>query len=195
MITKKFDKLVLSISNKGIPCLWENGGKITDDFGQSFIIADKQSKPKKPLYIRTDPKPNSGHALIPVRLHDIIIVCKVRDEVSTIQIYSISKIDLEEKLAYVDMINSFENGEWAAVSNPIYDTAIVAATLKAKTVNCIDVVYVLDKDFRKDYVKSNDSQYKKEEVKIDILESNEEVKIKSEEAVGKIGDHEPQIAV
>jgi len=145
MAIKKFEKLALSVSNKGIPCLWENGGKVNEEFGQSFIIADKYARQKRPLYIRTNPKANSGHALIPIRLHDIVVVCKIRNDVATIQIYSISKIDLKEKVAYVDMINSFENGEWAAVPNNIYDNVINVAKVKAKTPNCVEAMYILKK--------------------------------------------------
>lgn len=149
MATKKFEKLALSISAKGIPCLWENGGKLTDDFGQSFIIADKYANAKTALYLRRDGKANSGHALVPVRVHDIVVVCRVKDDVSTIQIYSISKIDSEQKIAHVDMINSFENGEWAAVPNAIYDKVIEIAKMKATMKNCTKAMYVIEKQIVK----------------------------------------------
>ena len=78
-------------------------------------------------------------------MHDIVVVCKIRNDAATIQIYSISKIDLEEKVAYVDMINSFEKGEWVAVPNNIYDNVINVAKVKAKTPNCVEAMYILKK--------------------------------------------------
>lgn len=144
MSIKKFEKIALSVSNKGVPCLWENGGKKEENFGQSFIIADKYGKPKKPLYIRAQPKPNSGHALIPVRTQDVIVVCKIKNDVETIQIYTITQIDLEGKVAVVNVLNSFEEGEWTTSLDNRFDKVVEAAKRKASTKDCIEVGYAVE---------------------------------------------------
>ena len=67
---KKFN---LTISKKGITCLWEEGGGMTKT-GCASVIAGRNGEPKCAIYVRTHGDLSNGnHALIPVEPGDYVV--------------------------------------------------------------------------------------------------------------------------
>lgn len=63
----------LTITRKGINCLWEGGGGMTKT-GCASVIAGRNGEPKHAIYVRTHGVlSNENHALIPVQPGDYVI--------------------------------------------------------------------------------------------------------------------------
>lgn len=120
-------------SKKGIPCMWECGGGASNT-GDSRIICDMNGNPKTPLYIRRRGSlSNDNHALIPVRVNDVIIDAYQHRGDFEIGIYQIKEIKDDEAVS--EKINGFDYGEW---DNPLekFKSAVDAAMKKAKCYHC-----------------------------------------------------------
>lgn len=66
-------EIEITITKKGIKCLWEKGGGYTN-IGSAQIIADMFGEAKRPVCIRRSGElACQEHALIPVRTNDYVI--------------------------------------------------------------------------------------------------------------------------
>ena len=124
----------LTISKKGIPCLWEWGGGWTST-GTAMIIADYKGDMKKAIYVRKHGNLcNNDHALIPVREGDHLIFAERARGVMTYQVQKIDKIDLENEIAECIVLDEI----------PIYlEEAIKACVAKCDDYHCRDVYYAI----------------------------------------------------
>lgn len=89
------ERIIVEVTKKGYPALWENGGGYTNT-GESTIIADSNGKPKKPVYIRRRGHlANSDHALIIVEVGDYIVQANHHRKDFGINIYKIVNFETE----------------------------------------------------------------------------------------------------
>lgn len=89
----------IEISKKGIPCLWESGGGWSNT-GYATVIAGKHGEAKKAIYVRTHGNlACDDHALIPVKVGDYVINAGHEHGNNTIEIFQITGINLDEKIA------------------------------------------------------------------------------------------------
>lgn len=122
-------------SKRGIPCLWEKGGGLSNT-GKAQLICDKNGWEKKPIYIR-----QSGslaceeHALIPVRENDVVVIASHHRRDFYIEVLQIKSIQGEE--AHLELINSFSQGEWDNEQDYWHISPVVeAAQEKAMDYHC-----------------------------------------------------------
>lgn len=137
--------LNLTISKKGIPCLWESGGGYTNT-GSSQIVADELLQPKKPIYVR-----NRGslacddHALIPVKVGDVVIVADHHRGDFEITIWEITAIAGEN--ATLEIASEFSDGEWENFKDCdlklAASPAVNAAMAKATHYHCRQPYYIV----------------------------------------------------
>lgn len=63
----------VTITKRGINCLWEGGGGMTKT-GCASVIAGRNGEPKRAIYVRTHGDLNNGnHALISVQPGDYVV--------------------------------------------------------------------------------------------------------------------------
>ena len=67
------NKIAVSVTEKGFPCLWEEGGN-----GRSIVIANEYGAPKQALYTKTKGSINARHSLVSIEAGDIIVEVKNR---------------------------------------------------------------------------------------------------------------------
>ena len=139
-------KIRIELSKRGIPCLWEDGGGYSNT-GDSTIIADMHGNPKKPIYICRSGHLSCGqHALIPVRVNDLVIEASHHRRDFSIAISKIVSIDKAEKLIELEEINSFDRGEWGKDLAEKLEKAVNAAMKKATCYHCRSPYYVIEED-------------------------------------------------
>jgi len=133
-------EFVIERSKSGIPCTWECGGGYSNT-GKVQIIAGKDGKAKKPLYIRRRGQlACREHALIPVRVGDYIISADQHRGDFRISVYRIEEILKEEALA--TLFAEFSNGEWDAELPASLEDAVQAAMAKATCYHCRTPHYI-----------------------------------------------------
>lgn len=128
--TASADTISVIRSKRGLPCLWEKGGGLTNT-GDSQIITDGQGYPKRAIFVRTrGDRACVDHALIPVQVGDhVVTVDRHRDKVAV----------------RVDRIVSIQ-GDTATLAPenaPICYGAIEAAVNKAYDYHCRQPHYVI----------------------------------------------------
>ncbi len=137
-------KIKIELSKRGIPCLWEDGGGHSNT-GDSTIIADMHGNPKKPIYICRAGHLSCGqHALIPVRINDLVIEASHHRRDFSIAISKIVAIDKEEKMAQLEKVNFFSKGEWDKDLSEKLKNAVNAAMKKATCYHCRSPHYVIE---------------------------------------------------
>ena len=132
----------ITLSKKGIPCLWECGGGMSNT-GEAIIICNKEGKPKMPIYIRQRGHlSNSDHALIPVMVGDVVIETNHHRNDHITKVWSIVEIKKDEETCNLSIISSFDNGEWDNENYMQYQEAIQAAWDKSMTYHCRKAFYI-----------------------------------------------------
>ena len=127
-------------SKRGLPCLWEAGGGYTNT-GDAVIIGDPDGKPKKAIYIRRSGSLACGnHALIPVKVGDIIVEASHHRGDFTIYVSRIVKIRKDE--ADMEVLHEFSRGEWDSVPPDGILKMVQAAQEKATDYHCRDAYYI-----------------------------------------------------
>jgi hypothetical protein len=135
------ETLSIERSRSGLPCLWERGGGATNT-GSATVIADPEGRPKRPIYIRRrGPLACGEHALIPVRVGDLVVRASHHRGDFDIEVFRIMEISGDE--AVVEAIADFRKGEWApAEPNGAVAEAVRAAQQKATCYHCREPHYV-----------------------------------------------------
>lgn len=122
------------ISKSGVTCMWEYGGSYTH-IGEAMCIADKNGKPKYPMFIKTrGDLACKEHALIPVRRKDVFCVVEKHSE-------KIEKCKLYE-------IRDIKDGFVTAVTIPIQNKhmELVKATIrKSYDYHCRKAYYIKER--------------------------------------------------
>lgn len=103
---KKMNKTVnIEISKKGIPCLWESGGGWSNT-GYATVIAGTHGEAKKAIYVRTyGDLACNDHALIPVQVGEYVINAEHNRKEENIEVYQITGINLDDKIAELSQID------------------------------------------------------------------------------------------
>lgn len=139
-------KIRIELSKRGIPCLWEDGGGYSNT-GDSTIIADMHGNPKKPIYICRSGHLSCGqHALIPVRVNDLVIEASHHRRDFSIAISKIVSIDIEERFAELETVNVFSTGEWDKDLAEKLKKAVNAAMDKATCYHCRSPFYIKEEE-------------------------------------------------
>lgn len=95
-MVKEFE---LTVSKSGIACLWECGGGYKK-IGDATIVAGSHGEAKKAIYVRTyGDLACKDHALIPVKVGDYVINAGHEHGNNTIEIFQITEINLDSKIA------------------------------------------------------------------------------------------------
>ena len=137
-------KIRIELSKRGIPCLWEDGGGYFN-IGDSTIIADMHGNPKKPIYTARAGRLSCGqHALIPVRINDLVIEASHHREDFRIVISKIVTIETEEQVVELKTINIFSRNEWDKNLENKFEKAVNAAMNKATCYHCRSPHYVIE---------------------------------------------------
>lgn len=135
-------KIRIELSKREIPCLWEEGGGYSNT-GDSIIIADMNGNPKKPIYICRAGHLSCGqHALIPVRINDLVIEASHHRGDFRIAISKIVAIDKVEEIARLETVNVFSMGEWDKELAEVVEKAVNAAVNKATCYHCRSPFYI-----------------------------------------------------
>lgn len=89
--------VLLSITDSGIPCLWEKGGKDQNGYASAVLIADSEGNKKKAIYFRN--WYCDEHALIPVEIRDF--VCDYIPEIYGNEpiLWQIEEINIQQQYA------------------------------------------------------------------------------------------------
>lgn len=123
----------IEITKKGNAAIWETGGGLSNT-GYCRLVCGPNGQ--KLVAICQRQRCNDGHALFKVHENDCIIhVSRHRDEIN-INLYQIKSIDLENKLANLEQIGEFSNGEWDIEPSPEIDAAVKAAVKKSYDYHC-----------------------------------------------------------
>lgn len=121
-------------SKRGLPCLWESGGGLSNT-GRATIICTEGGNPKKPLYVKQRGELACGeHALIPLKIGDHLIEADQHRGDFNIQLYQITSIS--EENAEAELRCSFSEGQWDIIPSALLGTAIDAAKSKAQDYHC-----------------------------------------------------------
>lgn len=139
-MNKKFS-IVLS-KGKNIPCMWEEGG-FDGEKGSAVIICDLYGRYKKPLFTKKN-SPLKEHALIPVRVKDIIITANIEKDSKTVNfvMYGIKSINEETSELETVELNKTEKGDWVKPLFEKYNYAVKAAKNKVTKLNCDRAFYI-----------------------------------------------------
>ena len=126
----------IELSKRGLPCIWEEGGAGSNT-GSCTLIGDRNCNPKKPIYVATGGHLSNGnHALIPVKVNDIVVECSQWRKDYTINISIITRFNMEEQEATLELVNSFDRNEWDFDLLQKYVDIVETAKSKAKAYHC-----------------------------------------------------------
>jgi len=138
------ERIMIERTRRGLPALWEKGGGMTN-IGRSQIICGPNGESKVPTYIRRKgPLACKEHALIIIKEGDIIVKAFHHRKDFTISVYRISKI-LDGEVT-LDLIHSFDQGEWDKDPDNSLAAAIDAARRKATCYHCRSPFYVRSRE-------------------------------------------------
>lgn len=145
---KEPNKIInIAVSNTGIPCLWEFGGKkYNSNSSYVILITDKFGDMKSSIFDKNEP--NGKHALIPISVNDYTIETYMLKDGSIItNIWRIEQIDKNKNEAKLSIQNNFSNGVWDDLENrKLLSEGIMAAIGKVNTVNCRNSVYCIKRE-------------------------------------------------
>jgi hypothetical protein len=133
-------KIRIEKSKKGFPCIWERGGGFTNT-GEATIIASKDGKPKKALYVRRrGPLANENHALFVLEVGDYII--EANHHRGDFEIYIYNSVNITEEEAELQLLASYQQGEWDKEPPAYLEAAVEAAKEKATCYHCREPHYI-----------------------------------------------------
>jgi hypothetical protein len=144
----KKEELALTLTKSGVPCLWEQGGGMSNT-GSACIVTGLNGEPVTPVYIRRKGTlACDRHALIPVRVGSFMVYATHHRGDFDIQVYRISKISGDTATA--DIVLEFTEGEWSDVPKG-YDADLIiavsdateAAKNKATCYHCREPHYII----------------------------------------------------
>ena len=130
---------VIEISGKGIPCMWETGGGMTNT-GEVNLICDRKGNPKKAICIRKIA--NGNQALIPITTGDYIInIYRYHDEFE-IHIYRIFQINKKDKNCNLEETFRYRYDSWDKEPPDFLFNVIEVAKKKTLHYHCREPYYI-----------------------------------------------------
>lgn len=140
------ERVELTLSKRGLPCIWEKGGAYSST-GDSFLIADRNGKPKKAIYIRRRGQlACKEHALIPITVGDYTVSADQHYKDFTVSISEVVEVNVKEEYYNNKVVNTFSEGEW---DNPLpeeFEAVVEAAKRKAMDYHCRSAYYIKEED-------------------------------------------------
>lgn len=141
--TKECISFTGEMSKTGRLCLWEKGGSYAK-YGLAILTSDKWGNPKVPIYVnRRGNLACAEHALVPVNVHDIIVLvkyCKDEDAL-TLFVCRVKFVDKFKRKFRTTIINRYVDGEWEKGVEG-YKNLIDTAISKVKTYHCREAMYI-----------------------------------------------------
>jgi len=149
------NKMRIERTKRGYPAFWESGrGCSTTDTGEATIVAGKDGKPKKAIYVRSRGQlANCWHALVILEVGDYIINAFRYRKDFEVDIYRVT--DFEEVDGEMYAITEFVNckydmehmicygmPEWDAPLPAFLEAAVQAAMEKATCYHCREPHYI-----------------------------------------------------
>ena len=136
------EKIRVEKTRTGLPALWECGGGCSNT-GEATIIASKDGRPKKPVYIkRAGHLSNREHALVVLSVGDYIIETSHKKKNYLIYIYKILSFDGDYAVA--ELTHEFRKGEWNESPPAYLQPAITAAMEKSTCYHCREPHFILE---------------------------------------------------
>lgn len=142
------DLLKITRSKTGIPCLWEEGGGMSNT-GFATIVAGPDGSPKRALYIRRkgDLACNE-HALIPIEKGDVVVTCSHHRGDFTIRVARVVGFVVtpdpykrgEFEAPSLETVAEFSEGQWSSEHG--FGEAVIAAKGKAMAYHCRNPYFV-----------------------------------------------------
>ncbi len=131
----------LTITKRGLPAIWERGGGATNT-GSATVVAGLNGERLKPVYIRRCGHLSCGeHALFVVREGYFVVMASHWRRDFIIKVYRVVSIDLDNKMALLELVNEYSQGEWDS-DLPIYlKDAVDTAMKKAICYHCREPHY------------------------------------------------------
>lgn len=142
---RKMEKILIERTKKGYPAFWESGGGYTNT-GEATIIANKDGRPKKAVYVRGRGElANSHHALVILEVGDYIVQANHHREDFNISILKVLGFEEKEEETYavVEQVNYFSTGEWDAELPTSLETAVETAIEKATCYHCREAHFIV----------------------------------------------------
>lgn len=149
------NKMRIERTKRGYPAFWESGGGSTTDTGEATIIAGKDGKPKKAIYVRSRGQlANCRHALVILEVGDYVINAFHYREDFEVGIYRVTgfeEVKEGETYAIVEYVNGKYNmehvicygmPEWDAPLPAFLEAAVQAAMEKATCYHCREPHYI-----------------------------------------------------
>jgi hypothetical protein len=137
-------QIAIELTKRGYPALWEEGGGMSRR-GHALIVAGPNGEPLKPIFVKTGgPLALGKHALFILREGCYIISLQRWGHDYCIQVYRVMEIDTGNKVANVEQICEFSQGEWDQDPPDHLLTAIEAAKEKSNCYHCRSSHYMLD---------------------------------------------------
>jgi len=129
-------------SRSGTACLWEAGGAGRNT-GHAVVIAGPHGERLRAIYVRRrGPLAGWDHALIPVRVGDLVFAADQHREDFEITVSRIAAI--RETEADLERLTDYEGGEWALPPLREWDGALQAVVAKATCYHCRAPHFVLE---------------------------------------------------
>lgn len=176
MSSAQTKSISIDTTKRGFAAMWESGGGMTSG-GSATIITGRNGEPRRPVYM-----PRGGHlacgdhALITV--HDGFYFVRAgvsrgsRSSASIWRIISTSVKDIDgekwQASAEVELVNSFDKGEWDKPLDEKFAPAVEAAFRKAGCYHCRSAYYI-------------DTSAKSEPSEADLKKRDEETRRQNEE--------------
>lgn len=141
--------MALEATKRGLPATWETGGGLTSG-GSATVIAKSDGSKPRPVFVRRKGNRSGGpHALIVLHEGFYLVHASVahgaRHSARVERVVATSVEDVGEKwkaAAEVEVVNTFDRGEWDYPLDPKLEAAVEAAFRKASIYHCRSAVYI-----------------------------------------------------
>lgn len=142
--------VTVEATKRGLPATWETGGGLTSG-GSATIVAKRDGSKPRPVFVRRKGHRSGGpHALIVLHegfyLVHASVARGVRHSARIERVVSTSVEDVDggkrKATAEVEVVNTFDRGEWDVPLDKTLEPAMEAAFRKASIYHCRSAVYV-----------------------------------------------------
>ena len=147
-----------TLTDSGLVCVWEEGGKIDDLNGYSIIIADEFGLPLSPTFIKykhikddtflkehTELQHPRCHALIPLSKKYLITICYHHNHKLQIVILKVKIPRDKYGNTRVTLVNQFKDNQWKENYPSRFQPMLNAAISKCYCYQCNHVHYYMSK--------------------------------------------------
>ena len=147
-----------TLTDSGLVCVWEEGGKINELNGYSIIVADEVGLPLSPTFIKykhikddiflkehTELQHPRCHALIPLSKKHLITMCYHHNQKFQVVVFRVKIPRDKHGNTRVTLVNQFKNNQWKEDYPSRFQPMINAAISKCYCYQCNHVHYYMSK--------------------------------------------------